>query len=875
MKTIPYFVAGLLLISGFAAIGLGDEAGEVQKTINVDFSDIQIIESNEKPFLGIRFNGADGCIYKENEPILPLYSTLLTFPFGTDILSVKCQLGQISTMDLSNKVVPAPTHVHPGIDDSNKVEYVMDEVIYNSDELYPNEWFDFHKGAGLNEDGEHTIFLVVRGFPVQYSPGTDTIQYVNNMEFTVTYVEPDGEYFPQTTDYELVIIAPEKFENNLNKLVTHKNNMGVTTILKTTEDIYSEYTGYDRPEQIKYFIKDAIETWNTKYVMLVGGLNSYWYGIPRDNKNAGVQDWYVPVRYTNLQDQGSLYDPGFLSDLYYADIYDGGSNFDDWDSNNNNVFAEWKGINKDILDFYPDVYVGRLACRNKMEVKVMVNKIINYEDGGAYGSSWYNKIIYAGGDSFDDTGTNYLEGEVVSERIANDYMTEFIPTKLYASNKVSNPKLTPTGTNLKREVRKGAGHLFLDGHASPFTWTTHWPGEFEGPESWTERFWILDFPMLLNGGKTPICAVEGCHNSQFNVSIKAGLDDPKDGSGHMWLYGAPVPECWSWWLARKIGGGSLATTGNTGLGYGAVGENGDLDGDGKVEPDILEAFGGFYFDQYYEVFDGGADKLGDVHSGALTTYLNVRPGMGYNIDAKTMEQMALLGDPSLKIGGYPAAAGVRVEIIDADAGVLGAPLQDIMFQATATNVQGDVTYTWDFDNDGQYDDAEGEIVSESWTLPGVYWISLKATDGTGQFDTYDTIVGIEFGADKPAKPSGETNVKPGVEYTYTSAVNTQGGYWNQVLYKFSWGDGTETGWIETPSASHTWEQKGTFKVKAKALLTHESEDNEDFKETEWSEPLTVKLSRSKATQPTIFELLKLFFEKYPNAFPLLRHLLGL
>ena len=454
MKNIAYLVVGLLLLSGLATIGISEEAGANQETISLTFSGLGITDSNIDSYIELSYNGADGCLYQTSAPVLPMYSTKMTFPFGTSIQKITAQTGQVKTMELSSKIVPAPTPAMVGIENSEGGNYIMDQSIYTSNELYPNEWYEFYTGGGLDANGEHKTFLILRVFPVRYSPGSDTVNYIEDIQLTVNYEEPTTSPFPQTSVYDMVIITPQEFEGELQRLVDHKNSMGVQTTIKTTEDIYSEFTGFDKPEQIKYFIKDALETWDMSYVMIVGGLNSLLNGKPRDNKNEGTQDWHVPVRYTNNRETGKTYDPGFISDLYYADIYDGEGNFSSWDSNSDGVYAKWdQYIGKDTMDFYPDVAIGRLACRNIYEVRIMINKIINYELG-AHGQAWTDKIILLGGDSFPDTGTNYVEGEVIAEYIMQDYMSEYTPVKLYASYKTSNPTFTPDLPNFQREMNK-------------------------------------------------------------------------------------------------------------------------------------------------------------------------------------------------------------------------------------------------------------------------------------------------------------------------------------------------------------------------------------------------------------------------------------
>ena len=63
-------------------------------------------------------------------------------------------------------------------------------------------------------------------------------------------------------EYDMVIIAPNEFSSQIQSLIDHKDSHKDPTILKTTEEIYQEFEGRDKPEQIKYFIKYALENWN-------------------------------------------------------------------------------------------------------------------------------------------------------------------------------------------------------------------------------------------------------------------------------------------------------------------------------------------------------------------------------------------------------------------------------------------------------------------------------------------------------------------------------------------------------------------------------------------------------------------------------------
>lgn len=653
MRYSPLIVALLLLLSSIAAIGISIEADvQEQMKLETDFFSCDFEETiiDDQVFLSFKGSESFSVIHHAGEPMLPRTIQTIELPFGTKITDVSCDIDDVETVSLDAKILPAPKPVIQGL--TEKAVYEMNDATYGSDVLYPNDWYAISCGAGLNKDNEHVNFVTIQSYPVRYNPVKDEVIWAKDISLTLTIEKPETLLLTTVDEFDMVIIAPNSFSQDLQRLVDHKNNVGMKTYLKTTEEIYSQYTGADTPEQIKYFIKDAIETQGITYVMLVGGLKSIIYAQPRDDPNKGDKDWLLPVRYTSNREMGAVHDPGFISDLYYADIYDAEGNFSSWDQDkygeSDGIFAKWSMFagGKDILDLYPDVYVGRLACRNNYEVNFMVDKIITYETESS-GASWFNRMIVVGGDSHHDSSTNYNEGEVVCNHILETYMSSFTPVKLYASFKTSNPDFVPSDTNIIREVDQGAGFFLFDGHGSPGSWNTHWPGE----HNWQDTpggISCYDFMDMANAGKYPITVVGGCHNSQFNVSLIYTLFDMP----YSWSHGVPYAECFGWHLARKKDGGGIASLGNTGLGYGAVGNHADLDGDGIDLPDTCETLGGYQEVAFFKAYDEGLDILGEVWAGAERDYLNVFPGMEDQTDCKTVTQWPLLGDPSLKIGGY-------------------------------------------------------------------------------------------------------------------------------------------------------------------------------------------------------------------------------
>lgn len=198
-----------------------------------------------------------------------------------------------------------------------------------------------------------------------------------------------------------------------------------------------------------------------------------------------------------------------------------------------------------------------------------------------------------------------------------------------------------------------------------------------------------------------------------------------------------------------------------------------------------------------------------------------------------------------------------------------------------TNKIGGVEYrvdggSWQYASpvDGNYDDPVEQYTFTTFALSvGTHTIEARATNSLGNIDqtpASDTVtVILNNPPNKPSKPSGTINGKINVQYTYTSSATDP--ETDQVYYWFDWGDGNNSGWVgpynsgQTGSAKHAWTVKGTYQIKVKSKDTNDAE-------SPWSDPLSVTMPRNRLLINTLFMI---FLEKFPNAFPLLRFLLGL
>jgi len=311
------------------------------------------------------------------------------------------------------------------------------------------------------------------------------------------------------------------------------------------------------------------------------------------------------------------WDEEVITDLYYSDIYDSSGDFCSWDFNNNNQFGE----PSDRVDHYPDVHLGRLACDSLSDVTIVVDKIIHYETE-TYGSDWFNTMIYIGGNTFRWSPGN--DGEEINEMIM-DILPQFSPEIIWTSENNFNRR------TISNAITAGAGFLDYSGHGFEFGMGTYTPIGTQ-----MKYYYSAYIKDTKNGYKLPIIFFDACLTAKIDYVLQDLLDYRAYSVFDMLAKILKIDTsqrraCYAWAFINHEGGGAIATIGATRTAFGGVDE-----GAGKMSIEFFSA---------YET----SQNLGEMMTQMQNEYIKDVPG-----DDFTLEEFILLGDPTLKIGGYPS-----------------------------------------------------------------------------------------------------------------------------------------------------------------------------------------------------------------------------
>jgi len=681
----------IILLSGVSFTASSNQYQSEHRSYT--FSTLSVDEKDG--YSTITIEGTDHILVQNDYYMVPTRIDTITFPKGTYIESVQCNPTNIQHLNLVKTLEITPEPV-----------MMSDGTIKTTDlKIEPNsldQWFSFDIGSGIINN-ERCVILKIELYPVRYGQTGQSIQFAEQMDIDIQYVKPSMAPLKTIDDeYDLIIISPAEFIEEIGPLIAHKNERGIRTRGISLNDIFSEtyfpINGRDQQEQIKYFIKKAIEEWGISSVLIVGGIDEF------------------PTRMTHIYVSYFDVDEPFPSDLYYADIYDEQDEFSSWDSNHNDIFGEydWGDDHQtDEIDLYPDIYIGRLACINEEEVNTCVNKIITYETNKAWIQEWFTNLVVIGGDTFTDDTWGVSEGEYINQ-IVMDILEGFIPNAIWDSNdRLSAP--APIGLNeIYDAINEGCGFIDFSGHGYHSMFATH-PNGVENV--WLPKPWGFDtshVKKLVNGQKLPIIILGACSTCKFDVN----------------------DNCLGWSFLSNPNGGGIGSFGVTTFGYANGG--GKKMSEGFIEEMTMNIFKAYV----QETANGAIAHYGDLWNNALVNYIS--PMMEVR-DYATIESFQSFGDPTLQISEQstpPMVPEKPTGPIKIEPGTVNT------FSSSTTDADGDMLYylfDWGDGNSsgwiGPYDSGDLVEANHSWVEKGKYSIRVKAQDVHGiQSDWSDSLI---------------------------------------------------------------------------------------------------------------------------------------
>ncbi|MEM4259073.1 MAG: C25 family cysteine peptidase [Candidatus Thermoplasmatota archaeon] len=245
-------ICGLFLTSSYSTIIALPKQDDHQQ-MNVICSEPQITDRNS--YCSLTLPEATTYLKNPGKPILPVIIKTFVFPIGTIFSEIHCTPRTILEKNLDKKIIYAQKPVIRNTYTQGSTE--EDQTIYQDEQYYPETWFSYSLGVGL-EKTQHVTYLTIQLYPIRYAPKTNSIQYATNFDINIYDIPPEQPALFKEI-YDLIIIAPQRFERKLQRLVDHKITMGISARVVTTEEIYTTFEGRDHAEQIKYFIRYALE----------------------------------------------------------------------------------------------------------------------------------------------------------------------------------------------------------------------------------------------------------------------------------------------------------------------------------------------------------------------------------------------------------------------------------------------------------------------------------------------------------------------------------------------------------------------------------------------------------------------------------------
>ena len=364
---------------------------------------------------------------------------------------------------------------------------------------------------------------------------------------------------------DYIIITHQNFLQDVQPLADFRSQQGLRTKVVDVQDIYDEFNhGILNPDAIREFLSYAYHNWQPPaptYVFLVGDTH-----IDLKNKVNFVPTVQVQV-------------PGY------------GATASD------HQFVTFRGD-----DSFPDMLIGRMPANNRVDVRIFVERTIDYETTAPIGPWRKRLLMLAGSDLRFHSQTdrlisrNQLSGRYETERIYAPYTDE--PT-------FDERIRSPIARRVIDGINDGASIVNYIGHGGGGIWSSSRMLDFEDPEQ-----------NLTNISRLPLIISMTCYTGSFDSNKNSLAEE----------------------LLRSENGGAIAVIGATSIGL--------LQGDYLLNLEIFNV-----------IFEQHTQHVGAILAAAKTQFLINSPGF-----LDLTEVFTLFGDPATPLKLPNKQIDVEVEV---------------------------------------------------------------------------------------------------------------------------------------------------------------------------------------------------------------------
>lgn len=503
MNQIIRIYSSLIAIFMFLPLSAG-----IRYTVQIQRDSLSVVPANAAD--GSTYSVLRYCSFpllqEEGEPAIPFKVVNLMVPSDGCAYSVRVLSSQKESFNLSDPVMPAQPPVPTSLNQYDIPFVSPAPRVYTGNSVYPLQMAEVN-GDGYF-DGCHRI-ISVQVNPFRYDPSANRLDVYTQLEIELTplsqVASSTSPIYRRFKEGELDIpllksmvdnpeaVAAQASQNivrmknraagrvtypyymlvttralapSFAPLIGWKRNKGLDARVVCIEDILADprnqgdtksFAVYapvedqhttilnDSAGKLREYLSWAYQG-GTRYVFLCGPVDKvpFRYGAGFENK----WDWYKPGKDGYIKDDGKI-----PSDFYFSEL----------NSNWNRDGDEYLGEKSELMDFSPELHVGRLICKNSIEVNHYLSKIMIYERNPGNGDYAYlKKALYMQADQMQrDKEAQKLMGEFGPYFNQHTLLEENVPP-----SDVNTVATFPLGKDVINELRNKYGYHAWLGHGS-------------------------------------------------------------------------------------------------------------------------------------------------------------------------------------------------------------------------------------------------------------------------------------------------------------------------------------------------------------------------------------------------------------------------